>query len=326
MLAELGHDVRVQLCSHRRLESIEVEFDNVCWSSHDLRTLSARGLWRAVLAEAVAFRPDWIIGCSDTWFGWFAHRLAHHTKARLAVDAYDNYEAYMPWNFPIHRAWRGAVRAAELVTAAGPQLAARLQRHRVDGSEVEVVPMAADPTFSDMDQAMCRKILDLPSASPLIGYAGGWARNRGTDVLLESFLRVREKRPDACLVLSGRPPEYVCATSGVIALGYLDDALLPVLLNALDVACIVTANTGFGRYSYPAKLCEAMACKVPVVATATEPVRWMLNNASRFLAEVGNPQDISSRMLANLGLARADYGCLPTWRDSAVKLEALLSS
>lgn len=324
MLAELGHDVRVQLCSHRRLESMAVELNGVCWSSHDLRTLGARGLWRAVLAEAVAFRPDWVIGCSDTWFGWLAHRLGRHTKARLAVDAYDNYEAYMPWNFPVHRAWRRAVRAAELVTAAGPQLAARLQRHRLDGGDVEVVPMAADPTFSEMDQAMCRRILGLPSGSPLIGYSGGWARNRGTNVLLESFLRVREKRPDACLVLSGRPPADVCATSGVIALGYLDDALLPVLLNALDVACVITADTEFGRYSYPAKLCEAMACRVPVVATATEPVRWMLNNASNFLAEVGNARDISSRMIANLDLTRVDYECLPTWRDSARRLEALL--
>lgn len=324
-LAALGHDVRVQLCSHRRLDSMEAERCGVRWSSHDLRSLGARNLWRRLSAEAVAFRPDWIIGCSDTWFGWLAHRLARRAGALLAVDAYDNYEAYMPWNLPLHWAWRRAVRAADLVTAAGPQLAARLRRHRHDGRGVEVVPMAADPGFVAMDRAACRRILGLPDAAPLIGYSGGWSRNRGTRILLDSFQRVRDARADARLVLSGRPPADVCATPGVIALGYLDDAQLPVLLNALNVACVITADTLFGRYSYPAKLCEAMACGVPVVATATEPVRWMLDNDSRFLAAVGNAQDIATRMLTNLSVGRVDYGWLPSWRDSGRRLEALLS-
>lgn len=324
-LAALGHDVQVQLCSHRRLDSVDLERDGVHWSSHDLLTLGARGLWRRLSTDAAAFRPDWIIGCSDTWFGWLAHRLARHTDARLAVDAYDNYEAYMPWNVPLHWAWRRAVRAADLVTAAGPQLAALLQGYRKKGRSVEVVPMAADPGFAAMDRAACRKALGLPGESPLIGYSGSWARNRGTQSLLHSFQRVRAERPDVRLVLSGRPPAEVCAAPGVIALGYLDDTELPILLNALDAACVITADTSFGRYSYPAKLCEAMACGIPVIATATEPVRWMLDDDPRFLAAVGNPDDIATRMLATLDSDRIDYGRLPSWQDNGGLLAAMLS-
>lgn len=325
-LAALGHEVRVQLCSHRRLEPLGKDHSGVHWSSHDLLALGARGLMRALSAEADAFRPDWVIGCSDTWFGWLAHRIAHRSGARLMVDAYDNYEAYMPWNLPLHWAWRRAVREADLVTASGPQLAARLQRYRHGGPDVEVLPMAADPGFVTMDRATCRATLGLPDTAPLIGYSGGWTHNRGTHILLDGFRQVQETRPDARLVLSGRPPADVRDAPGVIALGYLDDAQLPILLNALDVACVITADTSFGRYSYPAKLCETMACGIPVVATATEPVRWMLADRTQFLAAVGDAKDIAARLLANLDVGRVDYGPLPSWRENGQRLEAILSA
>lgn len=324
-MAQSGHDVCVMLCSHRGLPSIDHATDRLLWS-RDISTLGPVGFLRQLEAYARDFRPDWIIGMSDAQYGWLAHRLSRRCGARLAIDAYDNYEAYMPWNLLLHWAWRRAVQAADLVTAAGPQLAELLQTHRRGGRKVEILPMAADAGFVPMDRTACRGILALPDRVPLIGYSGGWARNRGTHVLLDSFQRVRDTHPDARLVLSGHPPAEVCAAPGVIALGYLDDALLPVLLNAVDVACVVTADTRFGRYSYPAKLCEAMACGVPVVATATAPVCWMLDDDARFLAAVGNADDIATKILSNLGERRIDYGSLPSWRHSGQRLEALLSA
>jgi glycosyltransferase involved in cell wall biosynthesis len=324
-LAGLGHDVTTLLCSHRRMLKQTVVREGVRWSSHDLLNHGPRRLVADLTAEAEAFRPDWVVGCSDAWFGWLAQVLAQRTGARLAVDAYDNYEAYMRWNLPLHWKWRRSLRAADLVTAAGPQLAELLQAHRRGGRKVELLPMAADPGFVRMDRMACRRSLGLPDAAPLIGYSGGWAGNRGTHVLVDSFQRVRAVQPDARLVLSGRPPAEVCAAPGVIALGYLDDAQLPVLLNALDVACVITADTLFGRYSYPAKLCEAMACGVPVVATATGPVRWMLDDDARFLAAVGNADDIAAKILSNLNAGRVDYGPLPSWPHNGQRLESLLS-
>lgn len=325
-LAALGHDVRVQLCSHRGLDSTQAQRQGVQWSSHDLRTLGPHGLLRRIESEARAFRPDWIIGCSDTWYGWLAHRLARRCDASLAIDAYDNYEAYMPWNVPLHFAWRRALREADLVTAAGPQLAALLQEHRPKGSRSGIVPMAADPGFSKLDKAQCRAALGLAPAAPLVGYSGGWTRSRGTWSLLDGFRRLRARIPDCQLVLSGRPPADACNEPGVVSLGYLDDAQLPLLLNALDVAAIVTANTAFGRYSYPAKLCEAMACGVPVVATATEPVRWMLNDDPRFLVPPGSTGEMADRMLSNLELGSVDYGVLPSWHESSLRFDALLAA
>lgn len=323
-LAALGHDVRVSLCSHRQFPSKQVEREGVHWSSHDLMALGPRGLVRTLSAEVDAFRPDWVIGCSDAWFGWLAQRLASRVGARLAVDAYDNYEAYMPWNLPLHWSWRRAVRVADLVTAAGPQLAARLQSYRRDGRRVDVLPMVADPEFLARDKHACRNALALPAEAPLLGYVGGWTRSRGTHLVIDAFERVREQRPDARLVLSGRPPEAVLRVPGVIGLGYLPDESLPLLVSALDVACIVTADTAFGRYSYPAKLCEAMACGVPVVATATDAVRWMLDGRDRHLARLGDAGDFARRALELLDQPTADYGVRADWSEVANRMNQCL--
>lgn len=325
-LATRGYDVRVVLCSHRHFDSETVHDQGVQWSSYDVRTLGVRKYWKEVSAEAADFRPDWIIGCSDTWFGWIAQRLSSRLNTRLAVDAYDNYEAYMRWNLPLHWLWRRSIRAADLVTAAGPQLAQRLQSHRADGRPVELIPMSADPEFAPADKMQSRRTLSLPLDSPLLGYVGSWAGNRGTSMLIQAFRQARAARPDLRLVLSGRPPTHALNEPGVIGVGYVKDEQLPVLINSLDVACVITANTSFGRYSYPAKLCEAMACRVPVVATATEPVRWMLGDRQQHLAPVGNAEAFAERILSLIASPDADYGARATWADQARKFDQLLAS
>jgi glycosyltransferase involved in cell wall biosynthesis len=324
-LADLGHEVRVLLVSHRRLPSVQVHMAGVDWIGEDVRSLGPRFLYRRLIEQARSFRPDWVVGMSDAWYGWLARRLAAAAGARLAIDAYDNYEAYMPWNLPLHWAWRRAVRAADLVTAAGPQLAARLQSHRRDGRRVEVIPMAADPSFRPLEKAASREALGLPENAPLAGYLGSWARNRGTDLLLEAFRIARAALPELRLVLSGKPPTEILTEPGVLGVGYVADAQLPALLNALDVACVITADTRFGRYSYPAKLCEAMACGVPVVATATEPVRWMLDNRADHLVELGNAPAFAERMLGLLVEQRVDHGKYLGWKAPVLRLHGLLT-
>lgn len=325
-LAALGHEVQVLLCSHRRLPSTHTRFAGVDWLCEDVRSLGSAVLYRRLIRYAHAFRPDWVIGMSDTYYGWLARRLASATNAPFAVDAYDNYEAYMPWNLPLHALWRRSIHAADLVIAAGPQLAQRLQSHRRGGSPVEIIPMAADPEFKPLDKQACRLALGLPANARFIGYVGSWARNRGTTMLIDAFRRARAAQPNLQLLLSGKPPREVLSEAGVIGTGYVADAQLPALINALDVACVITADTSFGRYSYPAKLCEAMACGVPVVATATEPVRWMLGDRSNHLAPPGDAASFTERILDLLATPRAEYGPRLTWSDHARWLDYLLSN
>ncbi|WP_241668947.1 glycosyltransferase family 4 protein [Rhodanobacter glycinis] len=324
-LAAFGHEVQVHLCSHTHLPSTQRRFAGVEWTSDDVRTLGPRRIYRKFDQDARAFQPDWVIGVSDTYYGWLAQKLARSTGARLAIDAYDNYEAYMPWNLPLHALWRRSIRAADLVTAAGPQLAQRLQSLRPTGHPVEMLPMAADPEFVPLDKVACRKTLGLPIDASLIGYIGSWSQSRGTEVLLEAFRQARLAKPGLRLVLSGSPPQHALNEPGVIGTGYVADAQLPRLINALDISCVITADTSFGRYSYPAKLCEAMACEVPVIATATEPVRWMLAESREHLVVPDSSEALSKGILEMLARPSADYGDRLTWQMQGEKLESLLN-
>jgi glycosyltransferase involved in cell wall biosynthesis len=325
-LRKLGHAVRIQLCSYRKLPSVSIERDNVVWSSHDFLTLGPSKLWECLQSEAIEFRPDWVIGCSDAWAGWLASRLTRRLRCRLAIDAYDNFESYMPANLPLHFLWRRALKAADFVTAAGPQLATLLTRSRRSGSSAaHVIPMTADPAFEPLDRTTCRDLLKLPRDVPLFGYSGGWTKSRGSNLILDAFDLIQKKLPKARLVLTGKPPSEAITRQGVINLGYLPDELMPNVINAVDLSCVVVANTSFGRFSYPAKLCESIACNVPVVASATEPVTWMLHDEARFLARVGDANDYAQRMLTNYSMSSAAYPIQPTWTELAGRYEKLLN-
>lgn len=307
-------------------EAMVDERDGMRRISLTLAPAQLPSLWRELNTIAADFRPDWVAGFSDSWVGVLAQALAGRSGARAWLDAYDNYEAYMAWNLPLHWLWRRACARADLVTAAGPQLAARLQSHRRSGVPAQVLPMAADPAFVPHERAAARARLGLPAAAPLLGYTGGWTASRGTPLILDVLRQVRAERPEARLVLSGRPPAAALVEPGVIGVGYLPDADLPLLLSALDVACVITADTAFGRYSYPAKLYEALACGTPVVASRSAPVAWILGEDSTALAAVGDAEDFALRVLAQLRQPARHPSPPPDWETQVQRLRGWLAA
>lgn len=323
-LAAAGHEVHVATLSYRGLPSTQCAFDGIAWRSDDLWPTGPLKYLQGLRQTAAQLRPDWVIGVSDLWFGILATKLAARQGARSAIDAYDNFEAYIPWARPLHRLWRQALGRADLVTAAGPTLAARLVETGAGGCEV--LPMTADPAFHRRDRNDARRSLGLPLGRQLVGHLGAFNRSRGHAVVLRAVQDLQARNPQVSLVLSGRDSRAFHAPPAIYGLGYLSDEQMPLLVNALDVACVALADTAFGRYSYPAKLCEAMACEVPVVATDTAPTRWMLGDAARFLSPLGDVDALSSRLEANLELDRISYPGRQSWTSIAARYAALLAS
>jgi glycosyltransferase involved in cell wall biosynthesis len=331
-LASLGHRVTVALLSYADEAPVQVDRGGVVWYSESLRPLAhnlgASGYLGMVERIASEFRPDWVVGYSDTWYGILAQHVAERHGCMSLIDAYDNYESYMPLAKPLHWLWRRALRRATALSAAGPQLLELMGRGRSTGN-MAVVSMAADPDFMPMDRDACRARLGLPAGVPLLGYVGSLHRSRGVNMLFQVVERVRRQVPEVRLVVSGHRqhglslPETLAER--MIDLGYLDDEAIPSLVNAVDVSLVVNRHSAFGDYSYPVKIYEAMRCGTPVVATAVPGTAWVLRNHPECLAAPDNTDAMAAQVEAALRNGRVDYGTQPGWGDSAGVLAGLLA-
>jgi glycosyltransferase involved in cell wall biosynthesis len=324
-LSRLGHDVTILLLDYRNGEPLDQQAYGMRWLSVPLRAYRP-GMYTAKINALVReSRPDWLIGLSDTWFGILARHYGRRHGIRSCIDAYDNYESYIPWLKPLHWLWRSALRKADLVTAAGPGLLELMSAGR-GGRPAVVVPMAADPIgFEPMDRQACRREMGLPADGRLIGYCGSIHPSRGVEVLFEAVERLRSSEPDIQLVVSGRVFRGVPLPPSVRMLGYIEDERMPVLLNCMDTLAVINRSSAFGHYSYPVKLYEAMRCGIPVVVTHTAATQWILAASPELLVPPDDPVALCEALARSLHVtAPVDYGAMPDWAASAGMFEAAL--
>ena len=320
-LAKRGHDITLLLLSYRQENPVDLRAHGIRWISESM-SLGYPGRYLNRLRQLLRVdQPDWVIGLSDTYYGILAQHYGHKYGALSCIDAYDNYESYIPWLKPLHRLWRRALSRADLVTAAGPDLLQYMSLQR-NGRPSLVVPMAADPVgFRPMDQEECRRSMGLPVSGKLIGYCGSLHRSRGLEVLFDVFAKLNRIDPEVRLVLSGRKWKNVHAPESAVSLGYIEDDKMPLLLNCMDTLAIINRDSAFGRYSHPVKLYEAMTCQVPVVVAATAATEWILREHPEFLVPVSDAGKLYSRIEFCLKQGRVDYGDIPEWKSSCDVLE-----
>jgi glycosyltransferase involved in cell wall biosynthesis len=320
LMAERGHDICSLLLAYRKEPPVDFQEGGVRWISEPLQPNPFGYLSRLrILLEQV--RPDWIIGLSDTYFGMLAQYFGRKYGIRSCIDAYDNYESYIPWLIPLHLCWRKALAGADLVTAAGPDLAAFLSRWRPDSPAI-VVPMAADPIgFKPLDKTECRRLMGLPLDAQFVGYCGSLHKNRGVETLFAAIDILKETHPDVEFLVSGRKWKTVMIPASTRFLGYIDDEKMPLLLNCIDTLSVINRPTAFGRYSYPVKLYEAMNCQVPIVATRTPATEWILRGHPEFLVPPSDPLALSQKIGFCLRQGRLRYANVTTWESSCDAFE-----
>ncbi|WAR44091.1 glycosyltransferase [Methylomonas rapida] len=328
ILSEYGHEGYILLLSYKNdPESIRHE------KKLTFHTISAHPWGPAKYLIQVnqitrTFRPDWIIGFSDIWYGIWAERISRSLGINSLIDAYDNYESYIPWAKPLHWIWRFALKRSTALTAAGPELAMLMSKGR-EKKPATVIPMAADPIFQPISDNNLRKQLDLPSNVPLIGYCGSLYKNRGLGTMFQALEHLLEDFPNAKLVISGKREHGIDIPyniqNAIISLGYLPDERMPLLLNALDVFLVINRDSVFGNFSYPVKLYEAMRCRRPVVASRTKSTSWILKDYPECLADPNNPADIAKCIKNALSWKTKEYSSSNyDWEYSASILNVLL--
>lgn len=166
---------------------------------------------------------------------------------------------------------RAAMRRADRVIAISAALAGFVIRTEgMPDDKVTVIRYGLEPrTFPPDAASEARTRLDLPPEVPVIGFFGRLIAQKGVDVLLEAFARLRIEHPDARLVIVGDGDLRASLEAQTSALGlgacvtftgWVDDA--PALMPGCDVIAMPSRWEGFGLVAL-----EAMNARCPLVAS-----------------------------------------------------------
>ena len=101
---------------------------------------------------------------------------------------------------------------------------------------------------------------------------------KGLDTVYEAWQALEQSTGDIGLVLAGPVDKGLPPPSGprVFYLGELSEDEVGSLFSALDVGIIPARNSNFGRYCFPQKLFEMLACGLPIAAARVGAICQLL--------------------------------------------------
>ena len=334
-LARRGHDVTGLCLSYETrkeeetLDRAETDGAEVTWRSLNAGLLKLTGFARYVrtarqLVEAT--RPDVIWACSDSFYGTIGKSIAGASKSKCVFDLYDNFESFGSTAYPgMLPLYRRTVVGVDGVTCVSRPLAdlVKEQYGRKDPTLV-LENAVANGVFFPRDKRTCRQELGLPVDAPIVGTAGALDASRGIQVLFDGFDKLAAEDGKIRLAIAGPRQESSLIPSGprIHDLGMLPLSKVGVLLNALDVAVVCNRRSAFGRYCFPQKAYEIMACRVPMVAASVGVMRDLLAGVEDSLFESDSPADLGRLIKAQLKQPRVRDFNPPSWDDMGGKLES----
>jgi glycosyltransferase involved in cell wall biosynthesis len=210
-------------------------------------------------------------------------------------------------------ATRMCFNAATKIICISADLKDHLNRKwNIEQGRLTVLPCAADVEAFDLnyDAERARRGLGLTN-EPVVIWVGGFYPWHDLDLLLESFCLVRQRYPNARLVLVGegqtRPSiESMIQKNGlqnaVIMTGAVAHTRVPEMLSIADVAVVPSAPVlaSRGGTGTPLKLFEYMAAGKAIVATALNQAKDVIQDGHNGL--LVEPGDVNSFTEAVLSL------------------------
>lgn len=274
------------------------------------------------------FEPDLIVGASDIPQLALASWVAKQLRVPCALDVYDNFESFgqakIPGFVPL---LRRAAREADLLIAVSAALKRFIAENYRPRAPIAVMGNSLDKSvFHSREKHAARATFGLPQDAKLIGTAGNLHRLKGIAPLYEAWKIIEAQRDDVHLVLAGPVENGFPPPQGerVHYLGNLAYARVPEVFAALDVGIVSVLDSAFGRYCFPQKASEMLACGLPVVAANVGATGELFASAPEALFEAGNAQDMATTILRQLDHPQTTAQHVPDWRELVAGIEPAL--
>jgi teichuronic acid biosynthesis glycosyltransferase TuaC len=303
------------------------------WYSYNIGNLLVVGLYsylRKLRLLAGRFKPDIIFACSDSFHIIFGAWLSKVLNVPCVIDLYDNFESYGATKIPgVLFLFKWAVRNAKGITCVSSSLRKFIiSKYKPLGEIITLENAIWSDLFYGMDKIHCRERLGLPRDGKFIGTAGSLYLNRGIEDLFKGFEILSTKNKELRLIVAGRLDRKLTLPSGsnVHYLGELPLEDIPYLLNTLDVGVICNLDTAFGRYCFPQKAYEMIACGIPLVASAVGEMKEFMRECPLSLFEPGNTESFVKAVDQQLRNACRLNIAPPNWGDLTDSLEKLMRS
>lgn len=331
-LANSGHEVSGVCLSYRprnegRFDDVE-ENAKVVWHLLNLKRLLPWGsmsYWRTIDIIGKDFRPDLVWACSDALHAILGLNIARKLNSSLVIDLYDNFESFPLTRIPgITSAFRRSLRRADGITCVSRPLAAYVRDTSDCRCPIEVIENAVPGNlFRPMNRSDSRRELGLPQEGIFIGTAGAISQSRGIETLFKAFEILAQERLDVHLVLAGSCDKGLSLpqNSRVHYLGMLPPNKVPVILSTLNIAVICNRESAFGKYCFPQKFYESIACGVPVVAAGTGSMLELLKDKPEHLFETENADNLVAVLRRQIESPVALPMEVPTWTSLGNRLQ-----
>ncbi len=333
VMSQLGHEVSGICLSYRsRKEGIYKDQKNdasVKWYSLNLKRLfhfGANSYYSALNTIIGEKKPDLIWASSDALHIILGALIAWKFKIPFVADLYDNYESFQAIRLIGGKGvFRYALKHADGITCVSHPLAGFIRKTVEFEGPVHVIENAVvQGAFYPRNKLACRRQLGLPDEGFFIGTAGAISKSRGVEVLFDAFQSLVNKEPNIRLVFAGHCDKglELPENNRIHYLGVLPPDKVPVLLSALDIQVICNKDSTFGKYCFPQKFYEAVACQTPVVAAAVGSMPKLLEHYQDHLFEPGNARELEFVLQQRMQRPTSMHLNAATWDARGLELES----
>lgn len=191
----------------------------------------------------------------------------------------------------------------------------------VPAARIVRIPNAVDPFTAPRE----------PAREPTVAALGIFHRKKGFDLLLDAFARVRERVPNAKLVLAGDGEERAALARRVDELGLAASVSLPGLLRGDEKAKLLANAWLFvssaRREPFSNANLEALAAGLPMVVTAVGGNREIVGERENgLLVPPDDAGALANGIVELLGdaAARARFGCASAERAKHYAWDAIV--